>query len=395
MGRTAERVLAFGFVFAIFVVGLSLLVLPIRPFSELENRSLQRLPQLSWDTLWSKEFAKQAEAFVTDHFPLRGDWVWAKSELEQLRGQRENNGIYRGQDGYLFEKFKQPDAAAVQRYTEAVQKFARRHPEMGMAFMLAPTSAGFYPDRLPWLAPLFPQSEVNATIGNGLKNVNTLSYLNGFDFLHAQDGGDTRGESHPIFYRTDHHWTTYGAYLAYAAYARSQGWEPKPINCFQIETVSRSFLGSYHTRSQFSGVKPDSIQAYHPLKPVHSTMYIADTNETRASLYDASFLDKKDKYSYFLGGVHALAAITTKLPAADVDMQKLLILKDSYAHSVIPFLTLHVPELHVIDIRYYNGDIDAYMKENGITNVLMLFNTSTFVENNSLLKLNQSAGTAA
>ena len=105
-------------------------------------------------------------------------------------------------------------------------------------------------------------------------------------------------------------------------------------------------------------------------------------------MYDKSFLAKKDQYSYFLGGVHALMTLTTALDLQQIEQEKLLVIKDSYAHNVIPFLTRHVPEIHVIDIRYYNGSIDEYMSDNDIKDVLFLFNTSTLVDEPSILKLN-------
>lgn len=352
--------------------------MPVGRFSELENRYLQGIPHLSWDNLLSHKFAEESERFVTDQFPVRDKWVWVKSAMEQLRLQQENNGIYKGKDGYLFEKFVEPDYTKVQQYAEAVNQFARKHPEVNTTFILVPTSVGMYPERLPWLAPNYPQANVNEVIATNTKN--NVTFIDGYEFLmpHAAE---------PIYYRTDHHWTTYGAYLAYVAYAEKMGWVPLSQKEFHIQTVSNSFLGSYHTRSQFSGVTPDSIQVYTPIKPRATEMYIADTNETFTNLYDASYLEKKDQYSYFLGGVHALMKITSKLEPQEIKQEKLLVIKDSYAHNFLPFLTLQVPEIHVIDLRYYNGSISDYMDDNDIENVLLLFNTTTFIDNPSLLKL--------
>ncbi len=379
MKQKTDRMLVVGFVATLFLVAITFFLMPVQRFSELENRYLQSAPQLTWDNLLSHTYAEEAESFVTDHFPFRGKWVGVKSAVEQLRLQQENNGIYKGKDDYLFEKFEAPDYAKVQQYTEAVKRFANKNPEVKTTFLLAPTSVGLYPERLPWLASVYSQAEVNQTIAEDVGD--HISFIDGFDFLspHA---------SEPIYYRTDHHWTTYGAYLAYVAYAQSMGWQPLSQNEFQIQTVSDSFLGSYHTRSQFIGVAPDSIQEYKPNKEVSTEMYIEDTGETLTSMYDPSYLEKKDKYSYFLGGVHSLMKITSQLNPQVVQQEKLLVIKDSYAHSVIPFLTQHVPEIHVIDMRYYNGSISEYMAQNDIKDVLMLFNTGTFVDNSALLKLN-------
>ncbi|MCR2804589.1 DHHW family protein [Paenibacillus soyae] len=376
--KWTDRIYTWGFVSVLGIMSILFFTLPKEAFSETENRSLQDVPKLTWDRLWSKEFADEAELFVTDHFPYRTDWVLAKSYIEQLRLQQENNGIYNGKEGYLLEKFGEPDFEEIGSYADAIGQFAGHHPETNISFLLSPNSVGLYPELLPWLAAAYPQSEVNDFIGDRLPE--EVRFLNGFDFLRS--GGDK-----PLFYRTDHHWTTYGAYLAYRAYAESMGWEPLSEEQFNIRTVTDSFLGSYQTKGQFGGTRPDSIQIYEPKNLVASEMYIADTGTTVNSLYDESYLSKKDKYSVFQGGVHALVTINNSLTPGTADLDKLLIVKDSYAHSFLPFLTSHVEEIHMIDIRYYNGGIGDYMEQNGIDDVLLLFNTSTFVEERGLLKL--------
>ncbi|WP_438349672.1 DHHW family protein [Paenibacillus sp. FA6] len=380
MNKRVDQLYIAGFVTILFIMLFLFLLLPKSYFSDTENRNLQKVPQFTWDNLWSKTFSEQTENYITDHFPFRDKWVAVKSTMEQLRLQQENNGIYKGQNGYLFEKFNQPNYESVQKYTDAVNKFATNHTDANITFMLAPTSIGLYPERLPWLATAYSQSKVNGFISEQLGN--NLSFIDGFDYLRPAANDTT-----PIYYRTDHHWTTYGAYLAYHAYAEKMDWRVKDESEFTVDTVTDSFLGSYQTRSQFNRLDADSIQVYLPKWPVISELYIADTDETVSGLYDSSYLDKKDKYSYFLGGVHALMTITSDIKPVDIEQQKLLVLKDSYAHSVLPFLALHVPEIHVIDLRYYNGNISDYMTENGIDEVLMLFNTSTFVDNREVLKL--------
>jgi alginate O-acetyltransferase complex protein AlgJ len=379
MKKKAEQLLVVSFIGTLFLLSLLFFLLPHERFSELENRYLQRVPKLTVENVLSAKFAEEAESYVTDHFPFRNQWLWLKSVSEQARLQQENNGIYKGKDEYLFEKFLQPDEQKLQEYIKVVNGFAGRYPSVDMTFMLAPTSVGLYPERLPLLAPSYSQEKVNEFVGNQLDK--EITYLDGFDFLSSHT-------SESIYYRTDHHWTTYGAYLAYAAYAKEKGWQPLTQSDFVIQTVSNSFLGSYHTRSQFSGLTPDTIEAYLPREQTATEVFIADTNETLTSMYDESFLDKKDQYSYFLGGVHALMTITSDIEPQHIEQEKLLVIKDSYAHSVIPFLTNHIPEIHVIDIRYYNGSIAEYMADNGLEDVLFIFNTSTFVEETSLLKLN-------
>lgn len=378
MKQKADRLFIMAFAGTLLLFSLLFFILPHQRFSHLENRYLQAVPVLTWDTLLSGKFAEEAEKFTTDHFPFRNKWLWLKSASEQLRLQQENNGVYKGKEGYLFEKCTEPDYRKIHQYTERVNEFANSRPDADMIYMLAPASVGLYPERLPWLAPSCPQKKVNEYVGKHLDS--HITFLNGFDFLepHADE---------PIYYRTDHHWTTYGAYLAYAAYAEQKGWQPLAESDFSIQTVSSSFLGSYHTKGQFAGLSPDTIQAYTPHRAVPAEVYIADSNETWTSLYDPGSLKKKDQYSYFLGGVHALMTITAKLGPEQIEQDKLLVIKDSYAHSVIPFLTNHVPEIHVVDIRYYNGSIADYMSRNRIRDVLFLFHTSSLEDGSFLLKL--------
>lgn len=382
MKKAIDRVYTWGFVSLLGIMSALFFLLPKSAFSETENRNLQETPKLTWERLWSKQFADDAELFVTDHFPFRSDWVMAKSMMEQLRLQKENNGIYIGKDGYLFEKFGEPDFEELGRYTDAIKQFAANHPDAAVKLLLSPNSVGVYPERLPWKAEAFPQKIVHDFVADRIGN--DVSFLDGFDIIQMRSN---QGDNKDLFYKTDHHWTSYGAYLAYQAYASAMGWKPMSEDEFHIRTVTDSFLGSYHTRGQFGSAKPDSIQVYEPKHPVHSEMYIADSDTMKISLYDESFLAKKDKYGYFQGGVHALVTVNTDLAPERVDLDKLLIVKDSYAHSMLPFLTNHVKEIHMIDIRFYNGNIGDYMEQNGIDDALLLFNTSTFVDERGLLKL--------
>lgn len=366
-----DRFLVKGFIAFIMLISLLLLLLPDKHFSELENRRLQPVPRFTWDKLLSKEYGKEVETYVSDHFPFRNQWVQLKSRMERLRLQNENNGIYLGKEGYLFEKFPKPNPLNLHQSVKDLNEFAEQHKDVRMSLLLIPTSVGVYPEKLPWLASSYSQEKVIQEVEREIDH--SITFLDGYKILAPH-----RSES--IYYRTDHHWTTYGAYLGYEAYAKKMGWNPLSEHDFKIQTVSDSFLGSYQTRSQFGGLTADSIQVYLPRNPVQAQMEILDTNQTFPRLYDKSFLHKKDQYSYFLGGVHALMKIESQLKPKQIQEKKLLVIKDSFAHCFIPFLANHVPEIYVIDPRYYNGNISEFMTANGIKDVLFLFNTTSFVE---------------
>lgn len=377
MKKYTEHVFVFGFIATLFVFSLLFFIFPQPRFSELENRYLQASPEFSWESIISKKFTEETETFITDHFPFRAEWIAVKSTMERLRLQQENNGVYQGKDGYLFEKVVEPNLKNFDQSIDSINRFAVEHEDIAFTFMLVPTSVGLYAERLPWLAPTYDQKNIHRYMKTMIDE--RILFMDGFDMLEPY-------KSEPIYYRTDHHWTTYGAYIAYSSYAKKMGWEPLERADFQVETVSDSFLGSYHTRSQFSGVSPDKIQAFVLQPPNKTEIYIADSDETMMSMYDETFLQKKDQYSYFLGGVHALMEIRTEFDMENIDEEKILVIKDSFAHSFIPFLTNHVEEIHVIDLRYYNGNIDKYIENNNIKSVLLLFNTSTINDHPLSLK---------
>lgn len=373
--------LTIGFVGMLLMTLVTFIAMPSERFSQLENRVLQAMPKLSWQSIVTGAFTEQTERFIADQFPFREQWVALKSFGEQLRGQRENNGIYKGKNGYLFEKFSEPNQHNIERYVAAINAFSEKNASANITLMLAPTSIGVYPERLPPYASSYSQRVVNDDVAERL--VSSISFIDGFAFL----TDDIVEGDRQLYFRTDHHWTTHGAYLAYEAYAKYVGWAAWSREQFNVETVSTSFLGSYHTRSQFVGLTPDHIEAYFPKQPIETEVHIVDKNETLHGLYDESYLNTKDQYSYFLSGVHPLMQLSTALSPEAVEQQKLLVIKDSYAHNVIPFLTLHVPELHVIDIRFYNGSLSDYMQDHQIDEVLILFNTTTFVDNVAVLKM--------
>ena len=94
------------------------------------------------------------------------------------------------------------------------------------------------------------------------------------------------------------------------------------------------------------------------------------------SLYDLSKLEGKDKYSVYMGGNNALVEIKTN----NMNGRRLLVIKDSYAHSFVPFAVNHYEETYMIDFRYFNVGVEQFVEENKITDILVLYNTMNFVQ---------------
>lgn len=369
-----------GFLTIIGGLLLIFIVSPKQSFSQFENRVLTDKVEFSIENFINKKFTEQSEQYVTDQFPYRQMWLQMKSIAQQARLTTENNGILQGNEKYLFQPVEEPDWTELEKIVNSINQFSEKLPNTHISLMLAPTSIGMYPQYMPAWSSSYSQAEMLTWIKERLSaNLHLLDAQEALE-PHAADEDE-------IYYRNDHHWTSYGAYWAYQQYMQSVGLEPYELSKLQANELSTQFRGSFYIKGQFWNTKPDRIMAYtNPSLTVDH--YIADNDQHVNSLFDEEALQQQDQYRYFLSGVHALSVITTNSESLDSDSrEKLLVVKDSYAHVMIPFLANHYKEIHIIDPRYYNGSVIQYAKANNIDEIFMMYNIPTFVEERSILNL--------
>lgn len=177
-----------------------------------------------------------------------------------------------------------------------------------------------------------------------------------------------------------------GAYTAYVELCKHLGLNPLRQDEFDIRQATDHFYGSLYSRSGFRHLRPDRIELYLPKDPVKYTVTYVDEGLTTDSLYAVDQLEAKDKYAVFLNGNHGLVQIKTAHPSR----KKLLLVKDSYANSLIPFLLPHFSEIDVVDLRYYEEDLASFAKARDFDDMLLLYNANTFFEDSSILTLHES-----
>ncbi|MFB5266425.1 DHHW family protein [Paenibacillus enshidis] len=351
------------------------LVVPDRAFSEAENRVLKQMPQFSMTALLSGAFTSDFETYVSDQFALRDLWVGAKTDMDRLLGKKESNGVYLGKDGYLIQKFVPPVEGDLQAKMEAIQAFDDATSGLRKYMMIVPTAAAVLQDKLPKYA------ETGAEEGYLDKIRRLLSpdihFVDVFPALYAK-------REH-VFYKTDHHWTTQGAYTAYLELCKQMGLNPQKEEDFIVRQATGEFYGSLYSKSGFRHVQPDSIELYRPKDQGKYTVTFVDEGKASNSLYAPEQLEKKDKYAVFLNGNHGLIRIET----AQTNEKKLLVVKDSYANSFIPFLLKHFSEIDVVDLRYYEQDLAEFVNRQGIQEMLLLYNVNTFSEDPSIQYLSE------
>ncbi|MBR5089052.1 MAG: hypothetical protein IK093_06455 [Ruminiclostridium sp.] len=364
----------FAAMLAVFPV-MTFLTLPEdpSPFSENENRRLATFPEVSVETYKSEKLMTGIEKWFSDRFFGREQWIKLRNGTERLIGKVDIKGVFTADDRMMqiWEGF---DEEFISKNLKAMNKFAERNPDTQMYFLLAPTSQEVYSDLFPSSAPVGSQSELLEFCHENLDSVQTINVIPTMK-AHAEDY---------IYYRTDHHWTSFGAYLAYYDAAKVMGFKPSELNEYDIEHASSSFRGTLYSKTLDDTITPDIIDYYH-LKTDHALkMTVNDGGKSTSydSLYFREYLDVKDKYSSFTGPNVPYLSIET-----GSDGPALLIFKDSYANSLIPFLTAHFSRIDVFDLRLIN-DLTSSIRMNNYDSVMFVYNAITFSEGTEVRKLN-------
>ena len=358
-------------------------VSPDRTFSEVENRNLEQLPAVDFGTpeklfrdgnFFNGQFMRDFETYTTDQFIGRDAWVDLKARTERALGKKENNNVYFADNDTLITRFDQPAADRVTENLNYVNKFVE-NVDIPVVFSLIPTQACIWADRLPEGAPNASQTDLMAQAQGA---VTGATWADVYTPLMEHKDED-------IFYRTDHHWTSLGAYYGYAGLASALGYEPVPLSDYQETVRSTQFYGTVFSSSGVRWVKPDTITTYVPEDGITVVSHTYDNAgnpvEEPRELYVESFLSVKDKYSMFLGGNQSLGVVKNE---NNPDGPKLMIIRDSYADSLVPFLTAHYSEIHLIDPRYYHLSVKDYVAQNDIDQALVLYSVPNFVTDGNL-----------
>ena len=354
-------------------------VLPKSDFSEQENRMYAIIPRFTFKSFINGEYLDGVNDYVNDHFAFRDTFLKINSWWEiNILGKKEINDVYVGKDSYLFEKFEfgEEEEVTLNSNTKIISEFAQKMNEQNIKtyFILVPNSIYINSNKLPENVEAPNQEKIiNIAYSNTKNTVNVdveKSLLN-------------ENKNQQLYFKTDHHMNSDGAYVVYKEFCKSANIETVQITDFNRVKVTSNFLGTFDSKAQIWNQEPDEIYVYQNENNMDIKEATYDTQNTQ-SIFNEEFLKTKDKYSYFLNGNNSRAIIKTNVN----NDRKLLVIKDSYAHIMSQFLCQNYSEIHFLDPRYTEFDYEQYAKENGITDVLFLYNVSNFVEDNNLRKIN-------
>ena len=370
--RRMERLIGKIFILCLFGVMLVNIIIPDREMSEEENRMLASKPKLTFSTLVNGDFMEQYEEYLSDQFAGRDLWHRMKVALDRFGGSRMENGIYIGKDGQLLQDIQVPDQEHLSENLDAIKEFTETYQDIPVTMILVPDAACILNDRLPWLASVEDQNQmismVEQSLGDSVTWVDAASALN-------------KHKREKIYYLTDHHWTSLGAFYTFQEVAPALGIEEDVSDKFLSYTVSDSFNGVLASESGAGLGTEENIDIYVPREGDNDVIvnYVNESKRT-TSLYDSSKLETKDQYGVFLGGNTSLIDIRT----VSTSQKRLLVVKDSFANSFIPFLAPYYREIVVVDPRYYSGTIEDIMSSYRITDALFLYSGNSFFTDNSI-----------
>ena len=370
--KVQEKLVGIIFILTLFLFLIINVIVPDREKSVQENRMLATKPKFRLSSLISGDYDEKFEAYMDDQFVGRDMWRKLKVTVDRIGGSRLENGVYIGTNGQLLEQIEVADENHLAANIKAIKSFSESQSKIPVRMMLVPDAANVLNHSLPALAKPEDQTQmfsmVRKDLGDSVEWIDVSTELN-------------KHKTEKIYYKTDHHWTTLGAFYAFQAAAPSLGIEGDLSGKYVSYAVSDSFNGMLASKSGVNLGEKEQIDIYVPTEEDTDLIVdYVDEGKRSTSLYDSSKLKEKDQYTVFLGGNSSLLDIRT----VSTSTKRLLLVKDSFANSFIQFLTPYYREIVVVDPRYYSGTINDLMDSYRISEVLFLYSGNTFFKDNNI-----------
>ena len=363
-GRKSDYVILGLFLLFLYGIAAANLFTKDRLFSQMENRMLAQRPKAELKTVLSGKFMEEYETYMTDQFVARDAFIRIKSLGERTLGKKINNGVYYGEDGYLAEQLQDLDEKQLDKNMEALKRFLEKKKKK-VYFALIPGSVEINRDRF---FPFLPEPDQKEVIRELYKQTEETDVV-----CVDMYGALWERREEALFYRTDHHWTSLGAYYGYRAFMEAKKEAAVALSDYTETVRSETFYGTLYSKTGAFWIAPDRITTYVEEDGIQVERVEGKTTAD-GLLYDESRLEKKDKYSMFLGGNQPLAILRTD----NRDAPKLLVIRDSYFDSMAPFLTPHYSEIYIVDFRYNRADVSQFMEETGIDEVFICYSLANF-----------------
>lgn len=360
MSKTGDIITVFGCLALCMIVGIFTLVLPHKDFSNEENRALADAPIFSIDSLMSGKYFSRFSEFFSDHIVMRSGFIRGRTVSELAIGRQEVGGVLFYSGGALAQRGFDASESLLRQNLLAINGI-----EENATCIIVPRAIDIL--GLPMKAGGSEAAEsirevAYSMCGDGELLFGTLS--------------EKRDER--IYYATDHHLTTYGAYLCYEFLSERLGYDPMAKEHFEVQVVSQDFCGTSYSAAGLISLAADTVELWR--YEGDDRIKVMRGGE-EIPLYDFSFAHAKDKYRVFLGGNHGILSV-----AGEGDKPSLLLVKDSYANALIPFLSAHF-DITVVDPRYTSVVFSELVSGGEYDEVLVFCGIDTLSTGNDFAKL--------
>lgn len=354
-------------------------LMPKTYFSDTERRRLQEEPEFNARTVFSGKFEDAAEEYMSDHFPFRLFFVGLNSYADLAQGRTLINEVYVGKNWWFMQEPVEEDAENLSRNMRAMRNL-KESLNIPASVLAVPSTGYIMAGELPDVHLPYEDEKIRAAALETLDEGRIADRVNWIDVVPALSGAS---RSEQVYYRTDHHWTTSGAYEAYLVWAEQHGYPAPPRDAFSVQAYD-GFLGTTYAKVLLWGAKPDEVEIWQ--YPMQMRVECMDADKGMVpvvsdTFYDMEQLEGYDPYAVFFGGNHSVVRIINE---AEDAAERLLVIKDSYANCLVPFLARHYKEIVMIDPRYYRGMDEFLASEQPFDELLFVYGIQQLVRDEEL-----------
>lgn len=361
-----KHYLLYSFCISILLITLIDVLEPIKEFSEIENKYLKGKIKITKEKILNGDIFKEYDKYINEQMAFRDELISLKAISEKFFSKIENNDVLLGKDNYLFHKYFELDEHRKDYNTDSINKFKNNY-NGNVSLLLVPSSYEIYKENLIGNPPVINESKEIQEIYSKMENINTVDIL---------DELKTNKDDY-LYYKTDHHWTIDGAYIGYEEFMKSLNLKPIDVKSNRVQI--NDFLGSFYSKAKPILNKGD-ILSYIPIDDLEMSI----GKEQYDSIYNLSYLEKRDKYSVYLNGNNPYVKIENKV---NKNGKKILVIKDSFANSFIPYLTSNYEEVHIIDFRSFSQSLKGFLENNKYDEILILYSFKNFCTESTLLRI--------
>lgn len=354
----------------LFLVGN--LLIPTKSYSEKERQYLTEKPKLAWNAVWTGTYMEEYETYLTDQFMGKAVFRNLTAPLGRISGNSAVNGIYYGKQKQLMEDIVMPEDESLQETLQAISEFAQENVGVETSMLIIPDAAEIWSEKLPFFTETVDQASLIKRVEKSIED--SVTFIDVSDIF--EDHADEK-----LYYQTDYHWTSLGAYYAFQASTEALEIPAEGLSDFVSYSVTKKYTGALAARSGYLENLKEDISIYVPGgRNVEVVVNYIDEGKKRTSLFNSEELDGKDKYQVFLGKESPLVDIKT---TADSD-SRILIFKDSSANSFVQFLIPYYREIILVDTELYDGKASELLRTYQVSDVLFLYRGNTFFGENQL-----------